>query len=81
MDGCTNMNDINHLNVVGEVTPQELVKQCRAGFDMLAKALPNKRSLADQAAALELMAESARRAAEAIQQEGLRIEAQYGAGR
>lgn len=75
------MNDINHLNLVGEVTPQELVKQCRAGFDMLAKALANKRSLADQAAALELMAESARRADEAIQQERLRIEAQYGAGR
>ena len=75
------MNDINHLNLVGEVTPQELVKQCRAGFDMLAKALANKRSLADQAAALELMAESARRADEAIQRERLRIEAQYGAGR
>lgn len=41
------MDGINHLNAVGEVTPQELVKQCRPGFDMLAKALPKKRSLAD----------------------------------
>lgn len=67
------MNDINHLNVVGEVTPQELVKQCRAGFDMLAKSLPKKRSLADETAALALMLEAARQATEAIEQERLRI--------
>lgn len=68
------MDDLQHVNVVGEVSPQELVKQCRAGFDMLAKSLKKKRPVA-QVSALNLMLEAARQAHEVITKESSKVNA------